>query len=208
MELDLKKFIISILLVGIFMSIDLWTKYEITNSKVLHEISWGPDDFITIRKPVINYGATGIFSSSKPNQSFRYWHIFVAVIAAVCFILMVLNNYCLWHSVLAAIPVGGMWGNVFEMLTFGGVTDFLQSKGLGTFDNFIFNVADVLIYIGIPLYIITLSSDFISKFISLAVCVSIIGLTHGKIPSEPITFILIGGLCLLDFWPAREGVRV
>ena len=204
MELDLKKFITSILLVGIFMSFDLWTKYEITHSTALHGKMFGIEKKLFIKKPVINYGGAGIFSSNHPSTLYRLWHFFLVLVAAYCFISLVLVNYSNVNKILASIAVGGVWGNVFELMVYGGATDFLQVQGFGFIDDYIFNVADVFIVIGTPLYFITSSLDGHSKLFSLVLFGVIFAVSFGLIPAEPSVFIAVGFLLVLMWWPVKE----
>ena len=116
MRVDFSKLILSILFVGLFLAIDLWTKHQVTISTVMHGKSFGPDGILGIVKPVMNYGGGGVFSSDVPDNSYKLWHFFLALISIYVFVTMVLYNHRLWHSALGAIPVGGVWGNSFEFL--------------------------------------------------------------------------------------------
>ena len=208
MTFDLSKLVISIFLVGMFVGVDLWTKHEAWNSTVLHEGTIDLGDRVTLNEPVINYGGPGIFGSEVPNLNYRYWHIFVVVFSMGCFAALVLFNERIWHSMIGAAPVGGMCGNALELMIYGGATDFITFNGLGPLDGFIYNVADVFIVAGLPVYYLTSEMAPSAKLISLILCISIFSLTFGLLPSDPAVFMAIGCLFLLLFWPDTNNMRV
>ena len=208
MPFDISKLLISLLLVCTFMTIDLWTKREAWKLDSSSRASLISGDKITITVPVRNYGGPGIFSHEPPDQSFHYWHIFVAFVSLACFWCLVLSNERIWHSAIGAIPVGGMWGNVYEMLIYGSVTDFIRLNGFGVLNSLTFNVADVFIFAGLPIYYLTEEIQPYDKFISLLLHVSIFSLFVSILPSEPSVYIAIGCLYYLLIWPDPEEGRV
>ena len=208
MHVDFSKFIISILFVGLFMGADLWTKHEVSTSSVFHgsEIDLGKT--ITINEPVKNFGGPGVFGSDTPELKYRYWHIFGVIFSLFCFSVLVLFNENLWHSAIGAVPVGGMCGNVWELVVYGGATDFITFSGLGALDGFIFNVADIFIMLGLPVYYLTSEMTSWDKMTSLIICISIFSFTLGLLPSDPGVYMAIGCLYLVLFWPDTRDQRV
>ena len=85
MRVDFSKLILSILFVGLFLAIDLWTKHQVTISTVMHGKSFGPDGILGIVKPVMNYGGGGVFSSDVPDNSYKLWHFFFGTNIYLCF---------------------------------------------------------------------------------------------------------------------------
>mgnify|MGYP001480877868 CR=1 FL=1 len=71
-----------------------------------------------------------------------------------------------------------------------------------------FNVADVFIFAGLPLYYLTEEIQPYDKFISLLLHVSIFSLFVSILPSEPSVYIAIGCLYYLLIWPDPEEGRV
>ena len=207
MIIDFPKLIISLLFVGVVMGADLWTKHEVTASTQFHEESFGPGNLMTVKKPIINYGASGVFGSGTPEPHFRFWHFFVMMMAFICFVSMVYLNERTWHSAVAAIPVGGIAGNAFELVYRGGATDFLSTNGLGILDNFYLNAADFFILIGIPVYFLTEQMEPFEKILGLTIFACFTSLTLGLLPAEPSTFIAIGGLFILLFWSGARNVE-
>jgi len=205
--IDISKLIISLLLVGVVMGADLWTKHEVTASTQFHEESFGPGNLMTVKEPIINYGASGVFGSGTPEPHFRFWHFFVMMMAFICFVSMVYLNERTWHSAVAAIPVGGIAGNAFEFVFRGGVTDFLSTNGLGVFDKFYLNAADFFILMGLPVYFLTEQTEPFEKVLCLTIFASYISLTFGLLPAEPSTFIAIGSLFIMLFWSGARNVE-
>ena len=204
MQGDFSRLTVSLLLVGLFTGIDLWTKHAVLYSI---DLLTGPMDLggmFTIVEPVRNYGGPGVFSSDSQDDSFRYWHIFGALASLACFRWLVMSDERLWHSAIGAVPVGGMWGNVYEFLFYGSVTDFIILNGSGVLGKFIFNVADVFIFAGLALYYLTAEMRPYDKMIALLLHVSIFSVILSILPSEPSVYIAIGCLYYLLIWPDPE----
>ena len=106
---------------------------------------------------------------------------------------------------LLALIIGGSLGNLFDRMYYYAVPDFIDLH-LANYHWFIFNVADIFIFIGIPLSLITSSLDPFSKVVNLIICGATILVIFGIIPAKFPSFAAIGALWLITFWPIRESI--
>ena len=146
-----------------FLFVDLYTKY------LAHIELPNQGDEIVLMKPIYavspirNYGS--IFKSEADKEKAHHLtHILVfpPVILGL-FLLAFYNRHFLWYMAL-----GGGLGNGIEVAIFDGGTDFLNTKtGYWDLDRWIFNVADVFLFIPVLfclIPVIYLSVTYICKY--------------------------------------------
>ena len=63
----------------------------------------------------------------------------------------------------AGLVVGGALGNVVDRVRFGAVADFLNMSCCGIANPYVFNVADISIFVGAALLIVTSGNEKTSK---------------------------------------------
>ena len=61
-----------------------------------------------------------------------------------------------------AFVIGGAFGNLLDRMLYRSVTDFIQLN-IGLNKTVIFNIADIIVVLGMVLVIIDLSLNFIKK---------------------------------------------
>lgn len=89
----------------------------------------------------------GLFADDSPIQ--RWALIALAVVVALGVVIWTVRNAnTLWMQVWAGLLVGGALGNALDRVIYGAVADFLNMTCCGIVNPFVFNIADVGIFIG------------------------------------------------------------
>ncbi|MDD3262297.1 MAG: signal peptidase II [Candidatus Absconditabacteria bacterium] len=128
-----KKTILLIILIGLFLFIDLLTKYFFYDLKIAESLL-----FIN---PVLNTGV----SRSIPVHAII--SIAIAIFALVLFIWLYFKKYI--SLIIATLLIAGTLGNMIDRIRLGGVRDFLMP-----FDWFpVFNIADIFLNLGVVAYL-------------------------------------------------------
>jgi signal peptidase II len=78
------------------------------------------------------------------------WVLIVFSILVVLAVLWWVRRFAgdVWMMLSAGLLIGGALGNVVDRLTYGFVVDFLNMSCCGINNPFVFNVADVFIFVG------------------------------------------------------------
>ena len=150
-----------------FLFADLYTKY-LAHTELPNE----GDQIVLIKplyavSPIRNYG--GVFGTELKKEDARHLEhlIFIPIIilAAYSAFRAVGGGF---GSILFFMFLGGALGNGIEMSIFSGATDFLNTNtGNLNFDRWVFNLADVFIFIPVLFCLIPfiyLSVIFICKY--------------------------------------------
>lgn len=133
MKPTLKQILSLIILIWLFLSIDLLTKYFFYDLKIAENLS-----FI---HPVLNHWA----SRSMPVHAMI--SIAIAIFALVLFIWLYSKKYI--SLIIATLLVAGTLWNMIDRIRLWGVRDFLMP-----FDWFpVFNVADIFLNLWVVVYL-------------------------------------------------------
>lgn len=121
------NYILPLLWLGVLLWIDLWTKYFFYNLGLYKELS--------LIEPAMNMGIS--FS----------WAVPYIIIIPLSLWALVWFSY-LYHKrsfskIVTLCLMAGTLGNMYDRVIYGGVRDFLVMPGM-----FIFNVADILLSVG------------------------------------------------------------
>lgn len=128
---------------------------QVSKYAVVHGMELSRRLAIDVLPPLLNfrYGEnTGInFGLFEGESDLVRWGLIVfsmAVVAAVW--LWVRRNHpgSRIMQICAGLLVGGALGNVFDRLVYGYVLDFLNMSCCGIINPFVFNLADVFIFVG------------------------------------------------------------
>ncbi len=84
----------------------------------------------------------------------RWALIAVSLIISVAVVIWAAKRREFWFSVGAGFVVGGAIGNVIDRIRYGAVADFLNMSCCGINNPFVFNVADIAIFVGAGLLIV------------------------------------------------------
>jgi signal peptidase II len=151
--INLKKYILSyaglILMGGIIVALDQWTKYLVRTSLAFGEI-WSPWSWLTPYARIVNWKNSG--AAFGMLQGFGgVFTILAIVVALAIFYYYPQVPAQDWYLKLAmGLQLGGALGNLVDRLTQQGhVTDFIS---VGNFP--VFNLADSSISVGVAVLII------------------------------------------------------
>lgn len=112
----------------LLIALDLLTKYLLYNQAIGSQFA--------LLEPAMNYGIS--FSIQVPYMIV----IPLSIIAVVAFLYLYrYKSFPLWAMILL---VAGTMGNLYDRIVYSGVRDFLVFP-----DWFIFNLADVFLFVGI-----------------------------------------------------------
>lgn len=96
----------------------------------------------------------GLFSGS---HDYMRW-ILVLISIAICLLLLFWARNLKGNVVpiLIGLVIGGAIGNVVDRIRFGAVVDFLNMSCCGIQNPYIFNLADIFVFIGLILLVVFL----------------------------------------------------
>ena len=96
----------------------------------------------------------GLFSGS---HDYMRW-ILVLISIAICLFLLFWARNLKGNVVpiLIGLVIGGAIGNVIDRIRFGAVVDFLNMSCCGIQNTYIFNLADIFVFIGLILLVVFL----------------------------------------------------
>jgi len=96
----------------------------------------------------------GLFSGS---HDYMRW-ILVLISIAICLFLLFWARNLKGNVVpiLIGLVIGGALGNVIDRIRFGAVVDFLNMSCCGIQNPYIFNLADIFVFIGLILLVVFL----------------------------------------------------
>ena len=96
----------------------------------------------------------GLFSGS---HDYMRW-ILVLISIAICLFLLFWARNLKGNLVpiLIGLVIGGAIGNVIDRIRFGAVVDFLNMSCCGIQNPYIFNLADIFVFIGLILLVVFL----------------------------------------------------
>ncbi|MEY8828152.1 signal peptidase II [Sedimentitalea sp. XS_ASV28] len=128
---------------------------QVSKYAVVHGMELSRRLAIDVLPPVLNfrYGEnTGInFGLFEGESELARWLLIVFSVAVIAAVWLWVRRYHPRSAIMqifAGLLIGGALGNVFDRLVYGYVLDFLNMSCCG-FDNpFVFNLADVLIFVG------------------------------------------------------------
>lgn len=142
------------------MSILFWAGFwafladQSTKYLVVHVMGLSQKYVIDVFPPLLNlrYGEnTGInFGLLESGSDVARW-VLIAFSLIVCFAVfwwVRKPEHGRWMQISAGFLIGGALGNVVDRLLYGYVLDFLNTSCCGINNPFVFNVADIFIFVG------------------------------------------------------------
>jgi signal peptidase II len=112
--------------------------YDIENRGRVHVLPFM--DLVYARNTGISYG---LFANFGPAVLIGFSLILIVVMA-----IWLAQNSAKLVAIGLGLVMGGAFGNVIDRITLGGVAAFIQLHAFG-FYCYIFNIADVLIFVGV-----------------------------------------------------------
>ena len=129
--------------------IDQGSKYYVTKILDLENIG-----FFDVLPPLLtfkmgwNYGINfGLFANG--HDFFRYFLILIAVGATIWVALWIFQKKTAFAALCAGFLAGGALANAYDRLIHGAVADFISITCCSINNPFVFNLADVFIFIGL-----------------------------------------------------------
>ena len=95
----------------------------------------------------------GLFSSG--DDAVRWGLVVVSIAISAGLVWWARGRSGLWFMLGAGLVVGGAIGNVIDRIRYGAVADFLNMSCCGIDNPYVFNVADISIFAGAALLILT-----------------------------------------------------
>ena len=89
----------------------------------------------------------GLFEGDSTVQAYILTGISIAI--STVFFIWLRNSTSLLIQILASLVIGGALGNAIDRLLYGAVADFINVTCCGIRNPYSFNLADVLIFIGL-----------------------------------------------------------
>ncbi|MDU9003036.1 signal peptidase II [Sedimentitalea todarodis] len=128
---------------------------QISKYAVVHAMELSRRLAIDVLPPLLNfrYGEnTGInFGLFEGESDLVRWGLIVFSVAVVAAVLLWVRRTHPGSRIMqlcAGLLIGGALGNVFDRLAYGYVLDFLNMSCCGITNPFVFNLADVFIFVG------------------------------------------------------------
>ena len=156
MKVYLTKFLLLILLAIGGCTVDLKTK-DLVNEEMKYQSVSLIDNYLNFTYTE-NHGLAFGFLD-RFNQNWRKPLVFLLSIAssAVFFLLAWKNRYQKFRLLLPIfIIIGGAYGNIIDRAVNGYVTDFIHLHYFDQYSFYIFNVADMLVNLGLILILLQL----------------------------------------------------
>ena len=92
----------------------------------------------------INFGLLGGYSE------YSRWILIAIAIVVSIWIALWMKRYVGWLPTLfGAMVIGGALGNAIDRVIYGAVVDFLNMSCCGISNPYVFNLADVFVFVGI-----------------------------------------------------------
>lgn len=140
-----KNSLLVIILVSVLLGLDLLLKYLVSNYITCVDII---DNFFSLTYVLNDGAAFSLFAS-------RTYLLMLIALVCLLFIIYELKNN-LWDKILSigySLVLAGLLGNFIDRLIDGYVVDYLSFK-IFSFNYPVFNLADILIVVGIIIVLI------------------------------------------------------
>lgn len=138
----------------LILMLDQASKYYVVHALNLIEIGR-----IDVFPPFLNFIMAwnrGInFGLGASGADWARWALIAVSLAiSLAVVIWAVKRQEFWFSVGAGFVVGGALGNVIDRVQYGAVADFLNMSCCGINNPFVFNVADIAIFVGAALLIL------------------------------------------------------
>lgn len=138
----------------LIFTLDQASKYYVVHALNLIEIGR-----IDVLPPFLNFVMAwnrGInFGLGASGADWVRWALIaLSLIISLAVIVWAAKRQEFWFSMGAGFVVGGALGNVIDRVQYGAVADFLNMSCCGINNPFVFNVADIAIFVGAALLIV------------------------------------------------------
>jgi signal peptidase II len=144
----LKDYIQLVLIAGLIIALDQWTKYLVRTNVPFGEI-WSPADWLTPFARVVHWKNTGAAFGMMQGYGIVFTILAILVSAAIIYYYPRVSGGDWYMRLALGMQLAGAVGNLIDRLIFGQVTDFIS---VGDFA--VFNIADASITVGVAILLI------------------------------------------------------
>ena len=161
--MKIKRNLLIVLIVFFSIGCDQFSKsivrYNIDDNETVQVLK----DYIVLIT-VENTGAAFGVGANLPSglKVFYLQLIPIAILLFLFRLILIDKELSMLIVVGIAFAIGGAFGNILDRIFYGSVTDFIQLN-IGTYKSGIFNIADIIVVLGMLLVIIDLSLNFNNK---------------------------------------------
>ena len=148
MKKYLKDYLFLLVISGVIIGLDQWSKAYIRNSIPFGEI-WSPWDWLTPYARLVHWNNTGAAFGMLQGFNSVFAGLAVVVSGVILFYFPKVSEKDWILRLAMAMQLGGAVGNLIDRLILGKVTDFIS---VGTFA--VFNVADASISVGVAVLLL------------------------------------------------------
>lgn len=148
MKRQLKSYVWLIVVAGIIIALDQWTKWLVRTNLQLGDV-WSPFPWLTPYARIVHWYNTGVAFGMFQGMSWLFagLSILVSIAIIIFYGRIPANEWPLKLSLM--LQLGGAIGNLIDRLTVGQVTDFIS---VGKFA--VFNIADSSLTVGVIVMIL------------------------------------------------------
>lgn len=150
MKKKIKSYFVFILIAGLIILLDQWTKFLVRSNLAYGEM-WSPWTWLSPYARIVHWYNTGVAFGMFQDKGMLF-KILNSIIAFFILVLFPRLSGDDWFMKIAlSMQFGGAVGNLIDRFTLGHVTDFVS---VGTFP--VFNVADSCVVLGVGVMILGL----------------------------------------------------
>jgi len=146
----LKSYLFLVLLAGLIIALDQYTKGLVRTNLAYGEV-WSPWEWLMPYARVVHWYNTGVAFGLFQGYGLIFTVLPMVVVVFILVFYSRLAGENWWMRVAVGLELGGAVGNLIDRIQIGHVTDFIS---VGNFA--VFNVADASITVGVVVMVIAL----------------------------------------------------
>ena len=150
MKNKLKSYLFLVLLAGLIIALDQYTKGLVRTNLAYGEV-WSPWEWLIPYARVVHWYNTGVAFGLFQGYGLIFTVLPIVVVVFILVFYSRLAGENWWMRVAVGLELGGAVGNLIDRIQIGHVTDFIS---VGNFA--VFNVADASITVGVVVMVIAL----------------------------------------------------
>lgn len=150
MKNKLKSYLFLVLLAGLIIALDQYTKGLVRTNLAYGEV-WSPWEWLMPYARVVHWYNTGVAFGLFQGYGLIFTVLPMVVVVFILVFYSRLAGENWWMRVAVGLELGGAVGNLIDRIQIGHVTDFIS---VGNFA--VFNVADASITVGVVVMVIAL----------------------------------------------------
>lgn len=145
MKRYLKDYSVLLLIAGVIIALDQWTKELVRTNLAIGE-TWNPLVWLSPYARIIHWSNSGVAFGMFQGKGGIFLVVGIIVILAIIYYYPRISTQDWTLRLALGMQLAGALGNVIDRIRFGQVTDFIS---VGNFA--VFNIADASISIGVAI---------------------------------------------------------